>query len=132
MKQLESVAWVFQRDAKVLCVRTRGKDKCFIPGGKIEPGETRQQALLREIKEELGVDLDADSISFEFTVEDAAYGLEGTALAMHCFSAAFAGQLAPCAEIEVVEWVDNSNLALCAPAARQAVVKVLGLGDGVS
>ncbi len=34
-----------------------------LPGGKIEPGETAEQCVLREIKEELGVEVEIDSIT---------------------------------------------------------------------
>ncbi len=44
MKQLQSVAWLHEKDGKVLCVKSKGKDKYFIPGGKPEPGETLEQA----------------------------------------------------------------------------------------
>lgn len=45
----------------LLCRRPDGKDqggKWEFPGGKIEPGETGEQALARECREELNVELD--------------------------------------------------------------------------
>ena len=41
------------------------------PGGKVEPGESRQQALVREIREELGVDI---VVTGELTTDDTAVG----------------------------------------------------------
>ncbi len=125
MKKLESVAWVFKKDGKVLCVRSKGKSKYFIPGGKLEVGETHQLGLLREIKEELNIDLVADTISHEFTVVDWAYGLEDTELEMHCYSADFSGEIIPDSEIELIKWIDISKIDECAPAAQKAVLKML-------
>lgn len=125
MKKLESVAWVFKKDGKVLCVKTKGKNKYFIPGGKLEVGETHQLGLLREIKEELSIDLVLNTITHEFTVVDEAYGLEETELAMHCYSADFSGVITPDSEIELIKWIDKSKIDECAPAAQKAVLQIL-------
>ena len=63
MKQIEVVAAIIQLENKFLCVQ-RGEGrydyislKYEFPGGKIEPGESLNQALEREIKEELQYDI---------------------------------------------------------------------------
>ena len=57
MKHIEVVAAVIEKDNKVFCCQKGNKGECVykweFPGGKIEPGETHKQALIREIKEEL-------------------------------------------------------------------------------
>jgi len=62
-KPIQVVAAVIIRDDKTLCVQ-RGKHirdyvslKWEFPGGKIESGENREQALRREIREELDVEI---------------------------------------------------------------------------
>ena len=61
MKSIEVVAAVIIADNKVFATQ-RGygdyKDMWEFPGGKMEPGETRQQALAREIQEELATTVD--------------------------------------------------------------------------
>ena len=44
------------RDGKVLLCKAKGGKATYLPGGHIEFGETGAEALVREIKEELGVD----------------------------------------------------------------------------
>lgn len=55
------VAAAIQRDGRYLVARrTRPADvagRWEFPGGKVEPGETEEQALAREIREELGVEI---------------------------------------------------------------------------
>ncbi|MDP1959419.1 MAG: (deoxy)nucleoside triphosphate pyrophosphohydrolase [Methylotenera sp.] len=64
MKHIEVVAAVIYKGNKILCVQ-RGKHKFDyislkfeFPGGKIEIGETKEDALIREIKEELEMNIE--------------------------------------------------------------------------
>ena len=45
---------VIEEDGKILLCHGLGKPNWFFPGGHIEPGESAPEALLRELKEELG------------------------------------------------------------------------------
>ena len=72
-KPIQVVAAVIIRDDKTLCVQ-RGKHirdyvslKWEFPGGKIELGENREQALRREIREELDVEI--ENLEYFMTVE---------------------------------------------------------------
>ena len=53
-----SHAIIFNSEGNVLLLkRTYGNKGWSLPGGSVEPGETIHQALFRECKEELGVDV---------------------------------------------------------------------------
>lgn len=60
-KRIEVVAAIIEKDGKILiCRRAENKTRALkweFPGGKIEPGETPEQAVLRECREELDVGL---------------------------------------------------------------------------
>lgn len=49
-------------DGEILCVRKKGTHRFMLPGGKIEPGEMPDQTAVREIKEELGIELQRDAL----------------------------------------------------------------------
>lgn len=73
MKTVRVVAAVIRKDDKIFATQ-RGygefKDGWEFPGGKIEEGETSEQALVREIKEELDTDIRVgeliDTIEFDY------------------------------------------------------------------
>ncbi|MBU3823856.1 MAG: NUDIX domain-containing protein [Candidatus Oceanisphaera merdipullorum] len=122
MELIRSVAWLHVENGKVLCVRTKGKDKFYIPGGKIDLGEKPKVALVREIKEELGVSLDESSILPAITIVAAAHGFNsGQKVEMQCFYAQYNGVISESSEIEEIKWVHNDFQLICAPAAQKAI-----------
>ena len=65
MKTITVVAAVIRNSRGEIFVTQRGygefKDWWELPGGKAEPGETLEQALKREIREELDTEINVDS-----------------------------------------------------------------------
>ena len=109
---IDKIAWLHLHDGQVLSTRSRGKDRYYFPGGKREPGETDAQTLLREIKEELTVDLDPASLAHAGTFEAPAHGHPaGVLVRMACYRATYAGTLRPAAEIEEVVWLTYRHRA---------------------
>ncbi|GAB3304112.1 NUDIX domain-containing protein [Hymenobacter humi] len=104
---IDKIAWLHLHDGQLLSTRSRGKDRYYIPGGKREAGETDQQTLLREIREELTVALDSDSLEYAGTFEAPAHGHpDGVLVRMTCYRARYTGTLQPAAEIEEVVWLN--------------------------
>ena len=68
MKELYVVAAIIKKDNKILATqRGYGEFEGLweFPGGKIEEGETKEEALIREIKEELNADIKVDEFALD-------------------------------------------------------------------
>jgi 8-oxo-dGTP diphosphatase len=88
MKKVEVVAAIIINQGQVLCCqREKNKlsylsEKWEFPGGKIEEGETKKQALIREIKEEL--EMEIHNLEFALTI---IHRYEDFELTMHTYVA---------------------------------------------
>lgn len=88
MKKLEVVAAIIIYKDRILCMqRNAGKFpyvsyKYEFPGGKIEAGETKPEALMRELREEMALEVTINEDDFFMTVEHAYPDFEIT---MHSF-----------------------------------------------
>lgn len=83
MKEIKVVAAIIQKENKILATK-RGYGEFInmweFPGGKIESGETKEQALVREIKEELNIEISVDKFAI-----DIEYQYPNFYLFMSCF-----------------------------------------------
>ena len=65
-------ALIWNNNKFLICQRPANKERAFLwefVGGKVEPGETKEQALIRECKEELAVTLSVGDMFMEVTHE---------------------------------------------------------------
>ncbi|MNB81257.1 pyrimidine (deoxy)nucleoside triphosphate pyrophosphohydrolase [compost metagenome] len=103
---IDKIAWIHIVDGKVLGARSHGKDTYYFPGGKREAGETDNETLIREIEEELTVQIIPESIAQFGTFAAEAHGKEsGVQVQMTCMTADYNGTLAPAAEIAELAWL---------------------------
>lgn len=110
MEIIDKLSWVYIKDKEVLFVRSKSKDASYHPGGKREPGETDEQTLIREVKEELAVDLVPTSIKYLQTFKAQAHGkAEGVMVEVKYYAADFTGNLQPSAEIEEIGWLTSKD-----------------------
>ncbi|WP_406421827.1 NUDIX domain-containing protein [Streptomyces sp. NBC_00873] len=113
---IDTVAWVRIENGRILCARPRGKDVFYIPGGKREGAESDVETLLREVKEELTVPLDPDTVVHVGTYEAGVPELPaGAVVRMACYTAEYQGELAPSSEIEEMAWFSYADRDLVPP-----------------
>jgi 8-oxo-dGTP diphosphatase len=102
---IDKLAYLYLKDGKLLITLSYGKDTWYIPGGKREEGESDIQALTREVKEELNVDLLPETIKQYGVFEAQAHGKpEGVKVRMRCYTANFTGKLLAGAEVAQLDF----------------------------
>ena len=110
MKQIEVVAAIIRDDEGRIFATQRGygdfKDWWEFPGGKIEPGETPEEALKREIREELSTEISVDE--FLCTVD---YDYPKFHLTMHCFFCSLVSEALHLNEHEAARWLEQDELS---------------------
>ena len=106
MAVIDKVAFLYLQNGKILSTRSKGKDKYYIPGGKREEGETDIETLVREVKEELSVDIIESSAKLYGVFEAQAHGkAEGVIVKMTCYTAEYTGDLKADSEIAEIVWL---------------------------
>lgn len=108
MKTIKVVAAVIQADKKIFATQ-RGygdfKGGWEFPGGKIEAGETPEEALKREILEELDV-----KISVGELIDTIEYDYPTFHLSMDCFWCELVSGEIVLKEHEAAKWLDRDSL----------------------
>ena len=125
-KHIEVVAAVIRdEDGKILATQ-RGygamKDGWEFPGGKMEPGETPQEALQREISEELAVTIEVDE--FLCTVH---YNYPEFYLTMRCYWCHVVQGAVKLLEHEAARWLtmDQLNTIDWLPADQEVIERMM-------
>ena len=108
MKKISVAAAIIIRDGLILATE-RGygdyKDQWEFPGGKLETGETGEEAIVREIREELDAEIKVER--HLCTVE---YDYPAFHLSMQCFICSLVGDRLVLLEHEDMEWLEEEKL----------------------
>jgi 8-oxo-dGTP diphosphatase len=116
---------------RLLVARSRNKKAFYLPGGKIETGETGVEALRREVREELGIELAAPAELRRYVAP--AYGEgEGAMVDMTCFTAQLLGTPRPTSEIAELIYVTRDEYrahAETAPAIHEVLDDLVASGQ---
>ena len=109
LKTIKVVAAVIVRDGRIFATQRgygENKGRWEFPGGKIEQGETPEEALIREISEELDADIEVGEL-----IKTVEYDYPGFHLSMDCFWASLKdGSDLKLLEHEAAKWLDRGSL----------------------
>lgn len=113
MKEVDKIAFIELRNHQILSTKSKGKTKYYIPGGKRDIGESDEETLVREVQEELNVDIDRKTIEYVGTFKAQSDGAKaGVLVKMTCYKAKFIGVPMPSSEIEEIKWLNYKDLEL--------------------
>lgn len=127
MKTINVVAAVIMKEGKVFATQ-RGygefKDGWEFPGGKVEAGESPEEALRREIREELEVEVNVGDL-----IDTIEYDYPAFHLSMKCYACTIAGGSPHLLEHEAARWLSADQLDTVAwlPADITLIPKIAGL-----
>jgi 8-oxo-dGTP pyrophosphatase MutT (NUDIX family) len=103
--QLYTAGLLVIKDKKLLLAYSKNKKCFYLPGGKIDRGETSRQGLCREIAEELNVQLAEDQLEYYTHITAPAYGeIAGIIMEQDCFFALVTIVPDPSAEIGALQY----------------------------
>lgn len=110
MKTINKLALIQIVNRKVRFVKKAGLTPLILPGGKPEPGEDDLQALSRELREEMNVELLLPSVSYLTTVSGQTPEDPETVVSIRCYWGKWFGEPTPGQEIEEIEhWLTSMD-----------------------
>lgn len=110
MNAIHKAGGIILKDRRLLVTRSFGKDIFIAPGGKLEANETPEQALKREMLEEVAVVIVPDTLEHIGTFHAEAAGKIGVQLRMDVYIINdFEGELSPSSEVEELMWVNTQT-----------------------
>lgn len=121
-----SAALITDENGRCLLVRKKGSTFFIQPGGKLEPGETAEEALVRELQEELNLSIRIESLNPLGRFTDIAINEPEHNLFADVFKIDFlpSTDAVPAAEIEEVIWLrpeDAKTVELAPLTANQLI-----------
>ncbi|HEX5229931.1 MAG TPA: NUDIX domain-containing protein [Bryobacteraceae bacterium] len=122
MPEIHKAGLLYVKNGRVLlCRKKHSTSLLILPGGKLEPGETAKQCLLRECREELG-DVAIAKLRHLGDYESPAAGDEDKVVRIELFAGELKGSPSPHAEIaELVWFAPDDDATLLAPSLRDVI-----------
>jgi 8-oxo-dGTP diphosphatase len=128
MADIHKAGLFYLRDDRVLLCRKKHTTALLIlPGGALEPGETSEECLRRECREELG-EVEVSNLRYLGGYESPAAGQESKTVRIELYAGELKGAIAAHSEIKELIWFGpGDDTALLAPSLRNIIFPDLRL-----
>jgi 8-oxo-dGTP diphosphatase len=122
MADYHKAGLLYLRDGRVLLCRKKHTTSLLIlPGGTLEPGETAEECLKRECREELG-EVKISDLHYLGNYESSAAGPAGKTVRIELYAGELEGTPAAHSEIQDLVWFGpRDDAALLAPSLREII-----------
>lgn len=104
MNYINCAGLIVVENRELLLAFSKNKGAWYLPGGKVDAGETALEALQREIREELNMDLAADSLQWYYHITAPAFGEKDLLMRQDCFLHQLRQTPKPSAEIGAIRF----------------------------
>lgn len=123
----DRISAVIIKDKKILLVTGFKEEFYWTPGGKLESGESHEQTLRRELKEELGIELIETKPYFTYEGFNVVLKEKQT---VHCYFVSFKGNIIPNQEITKFGWFSkedfkNKRIRMFEEAEKSFIPRIL-------
>jgi 8-oxo-dGTP pyrophosphatase MutT (NUDIX family) len=122
MADIHKAGLLHVKDGRVLlCRKKAGSSLLILPGGKLEPGETAEECLRRECREELG-DVELSNLGYIGHYESSAAGQVEKTVRIELYAGELEGTPVAHSEIKELVWFgQEDDQALLAPSLRDVI-----------
>ncbi|SFS45341.1 NUDIX hydrolase [Sphingobacterium wenxiniae] len=111
-KIIKTAGLIVVQDNKLFLAYSNNKKAWYLPGGKVDAGETSLQSLQREIWEELTLKIDAEDLQYYYHITAPAYGEQkDVVMEQDCYLYDLKEAVVPSHEIGAVKFFDAMEYA---------------------
>lgn len=109
MKEIRCAGLIVVKDRQLLLAFSKNKQAWYLPGGKLDAGETASEALQREVQEELNICIPAEQLHWYYHITAPAFGEKDLQMEQDCFLHELQQEPCPSAEIGAVRYFSRES-----------------------
>ena len=117
---IKTSALISVKNNKMLLVRVRDNSIWYFPGGKIEHGETHLETVIRELNEELNIQMSENELNYLGEIIADNHDRTDT-VSVHCYAGEITQEIKPAEEISELKWFDLDDTDFMAPAVIESI-----------